>query len=169
VNPSSDEIPRDEPTQACLVDLAAADTTMKKTNTDDNSTAQRDPYERFASAFSISYMSDTKWRKALGAIADAALQLERASWKFIDSEHVYDWGVPRRTDLLPTGLADGRFQPVEYKWIEWIRFPRCWRQMADVGHSVTQDLEGLKRVLAAIGSFHLVEDEQGVTLFGYGR
>jgi len=142
---------------------------MKKSKPDVLGTPHHDPYERFASAFSISYMSNAKWRKALGAIADAALPLERASWKFIDSQHVHDWGVPRRTDLLPTGLADGRFQPVEYKWIEWIHFPRCWRPITDVGHSVAQDLDGLKRVLAASGSFHLVEDEQGVTLFGYIR
>ncbi len=142
---------------------------MKKLKTDIVWTPHRDPYERSSAALSVSYMSDTKWRKALGAIADAALQLERATWKFIDSEHLHEWGVPRRSDLLPTRLADGRFQPVEYKWIEWIRFPRNWRPVADAGYSVTQDLDGLKRVLAASGRFHYVEDEQGLTLFGYGR
>lgn len=126
-------------------------------------------YVRFASSLSVSYMSDAKWRKVLGAIADAALPLERATWKFIDSDHLHEWGVPRRSDLLPTRLTDGRFQPVEYKWIEWIRFPRRWRPVADADYSVAQDLEGVKRVLEATGRFHYVEDEQGLTLFGYGR
>jgi hypothetical protein len=142
---------------------------MKKLKTDIVRSPHRDPYQRASAALSVSYMSDTKWRKALGAISDAGLQLERATWKFIDSEHLHDWGIPCRSAPLPTRLADGRFQPVEYKWIEWIRFPRDWRPVADAGYSVAQDLDGLKRVLAAIGSFHYVEGERGLTLFGYGR
>lgn len=142
---------------------------MKKSKRDIEWTQHRDPYERAAAGLSISYMSDAKWRKALGAIADAGIQLERATWKFIDSEHLHDWGVPRRADLLPTRLADGRFHPEEYKWIEWIRFPRRWRPIADVNHWVEQDLEGLKRALTAAGRFHHVEDVLGLTLFGYGR
>jgi hypothetical protein len=142
---------------------------MKKAKADLVWAPHRDPYEKASAAFSVSFMSDTKWRKALGAIADSGLRLERATWKFIDSEHLHEWGVPRRSDLLPTRLADGRFQPVEYKWIEWIRFPRNWRPVTDAGYSVAQDVEGLKRVLAAIGCFHYMEDELGLTLFGYGR
>lgn len=142
---------------------------MKKSKTDTIWEPHRDPYERASASFSVSYMSDTKWRKALGAIADAGLQLERATWKFIDSEHLYEWGVPSRSDLLTTRLADGSFQPVEYKWIEWIRFPRSWRPVADVDYSIAQDVQGLKRVLATVGSFHYEEDEHGLTLFGYGR
>lgn len=125
------------------------------------------PYERFASAFSASYMSDAKWRKALGAIADAELHLEGARWKFIDSELLHEWGVPRRADLLPTRLADGRFQPVEYRWIEWIQFPRDRRPIAGSDYSVPQDVEDLKRVLEETGRFHYREDELGLTLFGY--
>jgi hypothetical protein len=128
-----------------------------------------DPYDRARAAFSASYMSDAKWRKAFGAIAGAGLHLDQAEWKFIESERLFDWGVPRLSDLLPTRLADGRFQPVEYKWIEWIRFPRAWRPIAKVADTITQDIEGLKQVLEAAGKFHYVEDEQGLTLFGYGR
>jgi hypothetical protein len=142
---------------------------MKKLKSDIDWVPHRDPYERASAALSVSYMSDAKWRKALGAIADAGLQLERATWRFIDSEHLHEWGVPCRSDLMPTQLTDGRFQAVEYKWIEWIRYPRNWRPVADAGYSVAQDIEGLKRVLAVLGSFHYVEDEQGLTLFGYGR
>ncbi|WP_435017868.1 hypothetical protein TA3x_005489 [Tundrisphaera sp. TA3] len=131
-------------------------------------TPRRDPYERAVAAFSASFMSDAKWRKALGAIADAGLGLRWATWKFIDEDRLYDWGVPTRRDLLPTGLADGRFQPEEYRWIEWIRFPRSGPPTGD-GDPVAQDLDGLKRVLAAIGHFRIEEDERGLTLFGYGR
>jgi hypothetical protein len=128
-----------------------------------------DLYMKFSSIFSVSYMSDSKWRKALGAIADAGLRLERATWKFIDSDRLCEWGIPHRSDLLPTRLSDGRFQLVEYKWIEWIHFPRRWRPVADVDYWIAQDLEGLTRVLESSGHFHFADDEQGLTLFGYRR
>ena len=102
-------------------------------------------------------------------IADANLSLKHSTWKFIDSEHLHDWGVPRRSDLLPTRLADGGFPPEEYRWIEWIHFPRSVRPIANVDFVILQDLEGVKRVLEATGRFHYREDEQGLTLFGYDR
>ena len=132
-------------------------------------TPGRDSYERARAAFSISYMSDAKWRKAFGAVADAGLQLTRAVWKFIDSEQLFEWGVPRPSDLLPTGLADGRFEPVEFKRIEWIRFPGTWHPVGGLGGTVTQDIDGLKQLLEAVGRFHFIEDERGLTLFGYGK
>jgi len=141
----------------------------KKLWSDIDRTPRRDPYERAVAALSVSYMSDAKWRKVLGAIADAGIELRRAVWKFVDSEQLFDWGVPCRSHLLATRLADGRFQPVEYKRIEWIRFPRHGRPDAASGDLVAQDIDGLKRVLAACGQVHYTEDEQGLTLYGYGR
>jgi hypothetical protein len=114
-------------------------------------------------------MSNAKWYKVLGAIAAAKLNVTRSVWKFIHSEHLYEDSTPAPHQLLPERLADGVFQPVEYKWIEWIRFPRQWRPRPDVGHEVPQDIEGLKRVLEATAELQLVEDDQGLTIFGYGK
>lgn len=114
-------------------------------------------------------MSNAKWYKVLGAVAAAELNVTRSVWKFIDSEHPYQYPVPASHQLLPNRLADGVFQPVEYKWIEWIHFPRGWRPRPDVGYEVVQDIEGLKQVLEATAELQTVEDEQGLTIFGYGK
>lgn len=126
-------------------------------------------YERNMKAFSVSYMSNAKWYKMFQAIASARLSITKATWKFISSEHLFNDGVPDLHDLLPSRLADGRFQPVEYKQIEWILFPRVWRPRADVGYEVSQDIKGLNRVLEAVGQFQTVEDERGLTIFGYDK
>src|SRR6266545_5706800 len=132
-------------------------------------TPHRDQYEVARAAFSVAYMSNAKWYKALRAIAQAHLHLELAEWKFIDSDLISALGVPRERDLLPRRLADGRYQPVEYKWIERIRFPRAYHPKPGVGLVVEQDLDGLRRVLAEVGQFYIEEDDRQVTLFGYGR
>lgn len=127
---------------------------------------QRD-YERNMKGFSVFYMSNAKWYKVFQAIAQ--LGITKAIWKFISSEHLFNDGVPNLHDLLPSHLADGRFQPVEYKQIEWILFPRVWRPRADVGYEVSQNIEGLVRVPEAIGQLQIVEDDKGLTIFGYGK
>ena len=71
--------------------------------------------------------------------------------------HVLDTGVG---DLAPIG-------PVEYKWIEWIRFPHTWHPKPGVGYTESQDIEGLKRLLSQTAQLHIEEDEHGLTLFGY--
>ena len=134
---------------------------------------RRDPYdrdyERNTKAFSVSYMSNAKWYKMFQAIAGARLGITKATWKFIWSEHLFNDGVPGLHDLLPSRLADGRFQPVEYKQIEWILFPRMWHPRADVEYEVSQDIKDLVRVLEAVGQLQLIEDNRGLTVFGYGR
>ena len=120
-------------------------------------------------AFSVSYMSNAKWYKVFQAIAIAQLGITRATWKFISSEHLFNDGVPSLHDLLPSRLADGSFQPVEYKQIEWILFPRIWRPRAEVGYEVLQEIEGLGKVLESVGQLQTVKDGRGLIVFGYGR
>ena len=126
-------------------------------------------YARARAAFRVAYMSNAKWYKVLKTIALADLRLAGAEWKFTDSDRLYHWGVPRVQDLLPDRLADGRFQPVEYKWIEWIRFPRSYRPDPSREVEVEQDLEGLRQVLATVGRLQIEHEPGHLTLLGYGR
>lgn len=128
-----------------------------------------DHYARTRAAFAVAHMSDTKWRKVFTAIATADLDVRRAEWKFIDDERVYHWGLPGPVDLGPDRLVDGRFQPVEYKWIEWIRFTRRADSEARASSGAERDLAGLLRVLRALGQLQLEYDANRLTVFGYSR
>lgn len=126
-------------------------------------------YRTLRAAFAVAYMSNAKWRKLFTVIAASGLVLDRAEWKLIDADQLYAWGVPSQTDLLPNRLADGRFAPVEYKWIEWIRFPRHYRRDPQARRLIEQDLDGLLQALATVGQLHIEREPDHLTVFGYGQ
>jgi hypothetical protein len=132
-------------------------------------TPHQDPYQRARAAFAVAHMSNAKWRKVLRAIATTDLGLTRSEWKCIDSDHVLVHAIPRLADILENRFADGQFQPFEYKWIEWVRFPRSYRPHCGEVYEVRQDVEGLKHLLQACGKLRLIFDEAGLTLFAYER
>jgi hypothetical protein len=51
-----------------------------------------DRYQKASSAYSVSLMSNTKWRKLFSALTRAGVKLERATWRFIDSSHEHVQG-----------------------------------------------------------------------------
>jgi len=114
-------------------------------------------------------MSNAKWRKVLHAVATSDLGLTRSEWKCIDSPYVMVHGVPHVHDIMDERFADGQFQPFEYKWIEWVRFPRAYGPFPGLCDEVVQDIDGLKRLLDTCGRLSVRVDESGLTLFAYGR
>lgn len=77
--------------------------------------------------------------------------------------------IPRLTDITENRFADGQFQPFEYKWIEWVSFPRTYRPYDGEVYEVSKDIEGLPRVLDNCGRLQIQTDESGLTLWAYGR
>jgi hypothetical protein len=75
--------------------------------------------------------------------------------------------MPSEDGLLPTRFADGRFQPFEYKWIEWVFVPHEFATVEGVGHRTKQDTQGLLRVMREVGQFDVEESPEGVRLYAY--
>jgi hypothetical protein len=128
---------------------------------------RQDPYRKARAAFSAAYMSNAKWRKVFAALATMDLKTGRMQLKLIDSDHVEDHGQPRLKDVLDTRFEDGQFQPVAYKWIEWVHFPRSYRPHGHLPYEVTQDVQAIKAVLDKCGRLMLRLDESGLTLLAY--
>lgn len=75
---------------------------------------QRDEYLKAAAGYSVSLMSDTKWRKLFTLLHRAEVKIEHATWHFIDVPRPMTNGLPRENELAETRFRDGRFQPFEY-------------------------------------------------------
>ena len=127
-----------------------------------------DEYDRAAAKYPAAYMSNAKWRKLFLSLDHAGVRIDRAEWRFIDSEHVLMIGLPREHELDTIRLRDGRFQPTEYKWIESILVPFEYRPYPDVGYTVKQDVQRMVEVLRGVAAFMLVDRTHGVAILGYG-
>ncbi len=128
-----------------------------------------DDYLKYSKNFSVSHMSNAKWRKLFMAIAKADLNIHQAEWSFIDSEHTMNLPLPCERDLLESRFADGRFQPFEYKWILNIKIPRQFRLKDKVGYFVKQDVDLIKCIASGLGEMPIFETEDGIEIRGYDK
>lgn len=133
-------------------------------------------YERALAQLDASWMSNTKWRKVLTAMAERPCGVTHLQYKFISSDHIGDGAIPPVGTLEECWIWDGNWVGgrLEYKWIEWVRVPRFVRsydeKMVSGYTRVSQDVEGLRDViLGATGSAMLVLDEEYLWILGYSR
>ncbi|WP_018605372.1 hypothetical protein [Uliginosibacterium gangwonense] len=126
-------------------------------------------YQKALAKYDASFMSDAKWLRLFRAVVSAGLVIDRASWKFVDSEHSIWQSFPSDRDLMPTRFADGKFQPFEYKWIESVFIPARYRPIEDVGYEKTQDTQGIVAALESEGKFQITKSETGITIHAYQR
>ena len=126
-----------------------------------------DEYRRAMARYSVSSMSNSKWFKLLTAVARSGIGIVRSQWQYIDDGLCVWNAMPSEGDLLPRRFADGRFQPFEYKWIEWVYIPHEFATIEGVGHRTKQDTQGLLRVMRGVGHFDIEESPEGIRLYAY--
>lgn len=124
-------------------------------------------YRKAASKYSVSYMSNAKWLKLFRTVISAGVPLEQARWKFIDTEHFVEVSFPTERDLEPTGFADGKFQPFEYRWLESVFIPHAFKPKVGVGYEKKQDTVAVVAALEKAGQFPVEVSPEGVTICGY--
>ena len=125
-------------------------------------------YRRARAQQGASYMSDAKWRRLFLAAAASGAPVEMARWDVLGDDGYSFWEpLPAETDLLPTGLTDGRYRLLAYRWIRAIFIPREFRPVQDVGYTRAQDIGTLRRALEAAGEFAIEETDEGLTIMGY--
>jgi hypothetical protein len=124
-------------------------------------------YQKASSKYSASYMSNAKWLKLFRAVISAGVKLECVRWKFIDTEHSVEASFPEERDLEPTGFADGKFQPIEYRWLESVFIPHVFKSKAGVGYEKMQDTAAVLAALEKAGHFPVEVSQEGITILGY--
>jgi len=126
-------------------------------------------YQKTLRDYSVSLMNNTKWRKLFLSLARADVKIERATWRFIDSNCEYVQRLPREDELAENRFQDGRFQPYEYKWILSIEIPSQFRPIPGVGYAKKQPVDRLVEVLKAVGQFPVEQTSGGVVIVAYKR
>jgi hypothetical protein len=126
-------------------------------------------YSKALAKYSASFMNNAKWLSFFRAIIQAGIKVERAEWRFIDSTHSIWESFPDERDLLPTRFADGKFQPIEYRWLESVYIPNSFRPKAGVGYELRQDTGAMVNALAKVGQFPIEESATGIALQAYRR
>jgi hypothetical protein len=123
---------------------------------------------KIASRFKLSCMSNAKWRKVFTAIAESTVEVRRCEFKCIHSDYVTVKDcAPQVRELIERRFTDSIWQPFEYKWIEWFRFPRQFKPHPGIGLMVTQDVEALQVVIAEAAHACVELDEEYLWLLGY--
>ena len=114
-------------------------------------------------------MNNAKWLRLFRAVIALGVDLPRVRWHYIDGDHAVWIPFPGEKDLRQRRFADGRFQPHEYKWIERLFIPHRYQVKANVGLWREQPTAAVRRAIEAAGHFALTEDDDGLSLWAYGR
>ena len=123
-----------------------------------------------AERMSASFMSNTKWRRALTALAKTNPG-DRSLWKIITIPEPAPGSVPEADEIGEDYVKETATPgPLLYRDIEWMELVRDvrWRAYdhAPLTHRY-QDLVAARKSLEAAGSFEITESEQGLRIHGY--
>jgi hypothetical protein len=129
---------------------------------------QEEAYRKAASRFQVSYMSDSKWLRLFRAVATSGVTIQRARWTTIDNGG-FSERFPAESDLLPTRFRDGRFQPIQYRWILSIFVPRECPPYPGASTKPKQDVAGLRAAIEKVGAFQMEDTGEGLLISAYGR
>ena len=88
-------------------------------------------------------------------------------YKTVESEHVYSSGLPRLDDIGINRFEDGQFTPFEYKWLEWLRFPKRLDPGPKMLHVIEQNIEELHDLITATASVETLLDGSYLWVYGY--
>jgi hypothetical protein len=122
--------------------------------------------------YSVSCMSNSKWRKFFASVHEGSLELSHCTWKLVNSEKAVKGFLPD-ADMLgedyvgDCGALNG---PIEFKTIEWILIPEKHGhrpyQNSPIKYS-TQDIKSVEDKINSAGNFEYEVIPDGIKVFGY--
>jgi hypothetical protein len=113
-----------------------------------------------------SFMNNTKWHKLIEVLTDE-LNVIYVNYKLINSDCI------RYTTFDSADFKPFFIEPILYKEIEWIEFPKNYKltynkrvtRKFDKIH--TQDIDTIKRIINDLGEFMIDSDDNKLRLIAY--
>lgn len=133
--------------------------------------AHKDPALR--KKYSSALMSNHKWRKLFEAMAKHGTDFSGIEYRFTDTDKVFYGSAPRPAQVWESAIDDpveGASGPVEYKHIESIFIPRIYAYRRYENAPLTKRdlaIQPFLETLAIVGSFPIIETEEGLVIQGY--
>lgn len=127
---------------------------------------------KFPPTDTVSLMSDAKWRKLFGVIAQNSRHVSSATWKIINETSPVQGWLPSAADIWDSAVDGCLNGPIDFKMIEWIEIPRTvpFRPYDKAPLSYrTQNIEVLAMEIEALGQFPLEWSGENIRIYGYRR
>ena len=117
--------------------------------------------------YQASFMSDSKWQKLLDGLCDELDVEIFANYKLIHDDEEY------QTSFLSSDFKPFFIEPIIYKEVEWIEFPKKYTNyISENNHKAGkgeffQDVEEIFRVVTKLGKYEVLKSDIGLKVFGY--
>ncbi len=122
--------------------------------------------------FSVSCMSNSKWRKFFSGIHEGALDFDFCIWKLVNDNDPIKGFLPDIKQLGEDYVGDcGALNgPFEFKLIEWLVIPKehgySQYKNAPIKYH-KQDIDMVERKLNETGNFVYDVTPEGIKVYGY--
>tara|TARA_R110000764_G_scaffold69859_1_gene144465 strand:+ start:4846 stop:5280 length:435 start_codon:yes stop_codon:yes gene_type:complete len=122
--------------------------------------------------FSVSCMSNSKWRKLFSGIHEGALDFDFSIWKLVNDNAPIKGFLPDIKQLGENHVGDcGALNgPFEFKLIEWLLIPKehgyYQYEKAPIKYH-KQDIEMVERKINETGNFEYDVTSEGIKIYGY--
>jgi hypothetical protein len=119
--------------------------------------------------YSVSCMSNAKWRKFFSSIHEGALELDHCTWKLVNSEQPVQGYLPDSKMLGEDFVGDcGALNgPFEFRIIEWLLIPEKHGQRPYEKSPIiysTQDIKSVEDKINLAGNFEYQVIPEGIIL-----
>ncbi len=137
-----------------------------------NAAENRRRIERRIVAARIKHMSNTKWRKLFGAIHSLRNRLSNVGIKFLNDDRLFTDAIPGPDFDCDDNFGEcGGVSYTPFAHIEFVQIPGKYTRKVNgpqnAATEYTNDINGLIKQLAELGSFPIVEYDRGIRILGY--
>ncbi|WP_373416016.1 DUF6678 family protein, partial [Vibrio parahaemolyticus] len=120
--------------------------------------------------FSVSLMSNAKWRKVFTVLDVPELMLNQCYWKFVDNDYEFLGWFTKSDELMEKYVGDYGSGPFAYKRIEWLEIPKVGKpggyENVPFKHW-HQDIDGALSILNSVGHFDIELTDRGLRIYGF--